>query len=138
MGKYFTTHKTEGVTVIVLDAEGDKVNKLSTGLGQDLEPLLQQLNDDTSCAGVVLISGKPDSFIVGADIDQLARVQSADEGQRLSAQAHQMLSRLAASRIPIVAAIHGSCLGGGLELALACHGRVCSDDNATQLGLPEV
>ena len=138
MGKYFTTHKTEGVTVIVLDAEGDKVNKLSTGLGQDLEPLLQQLNDDTSCAGVVIISSKPDNFIVGADIDQLARLKTAEEATTLSREGHRMMDRLASMRVPVVAAIHGSCLGGGLELGLACASRVCADSADTKLGFPEV
>ena len=139
MDKIISTHKAEGgVTVIVLDAPDDKVNKLSTALGDELAPLLEQLEHDTSCAGVVVISGKPDCFIAGADIDQLAQVTTAHQGQELSSHGQQMLDQLAAMKIPVVAAISGACMGGGLELALACHGRVCSDHAKTKLALPEI
>ena len=139
MTKILSTHKADGgVTVIVLDAPGDKVNKLSTELGDELGPLLERLEGDTSCAGVVIISGKADNFIAGADIDALARVTEAAGGEELSRHGQQMLDRLAGMKIPVVAAVHGACLGGGLELALACHGRVCSDSAKTKLGLPEI
>jgi 3-hydroxyacyl-CoA dehydrogenase/enoyl-CoA hydratase/3-hydroxybutyryl-CoA epimerase len=139
MSKLLRTHQSDkGVRVVVLDAEGDKVNKLSTQLGEELALILEQAAGDSSCAGVVIISGKPDNFIAGADIDQLSRITSAAEGQKVSAEGHRMLGRLAEMKIPVVAAIHGACLGGGLELSLACHGRVCSDAPSTKLGLPEV
>ncbi len=139
MTKMLSTHKADGgVTVIVLDAADDKVNKLSTELGDELGPLLERLEGDTSCAGVVIISGKDDNFIAGADIDALAKVTEAAEGQQLSRHGQQMLNQLAGMKIPVVAAINGACLGGGLELALACHGRVCSDSGKTKLGLPEI
>jgi 3-hydroxyacyl-CoA dehydrogenase / enoyl-CoA hydratase / 3-hydroxybutyryl-CoA epimerase len=138
MSKFFTTQKKDGVTLIVLDAEGDKVNKISTPLGVDLEPLLERLDNDTSCAGVVIISGKPDTFIAGADIDQLAKLKTVEEATKLSREGHRMMDRLATMKVPVVAAINGACLGGGLELALACHARVCSDAPSTKLGLPEV
>ncbi len=139
MSKLFTIDKSpQGVAIIRLDAPGEKVNKLSSQLGDELEPVLEQLEQDSSCSGAVLISGKPDNFIAGADIDQLARVTSAAEGEELSRNGQRMLDRLAGMKIPFVAAIHGSCLGGGLELAMACHGRVCSDSPATKLGQPEI
>jgi 3-hydroxyacyl-CoA dehydrogenase/enoyl-CoA hydratase/3-hydroxybutyryl-CoA epimerase len=127
-----------GISIVVLDAKGDKVNTLSPALGDELDPAMERLGGDTTCAGIVLISGKADSFIVGADIKQLATLRRAEEGARLSRHAQHLLDRLAAMRIPVVAAIHGPCLGGGLELALACHGRVCSDDRSTKLGFPEI
>jgi 3-hydroxyacyl-CoA dehydrogenase/enoyl-CoA hydratase/3-hydroxybutyryl-CoA epimerase len=139
MARVLTTRKADkGVLVIVLDAEGDKVNKISTELGAALHPVLENAERDSSCPGVVIISGKPDNFIAGADIDQLSRITSAAEAEKLSRDGHRMLGQLEAMKIPVVAAIHGACLGGGLELALACHGRVCSDAAATKLGLPEV
>jgi 3-hydroxyacyl-CoA dehydrogenase / enoyl-CoA hydratase / 3-hydroxybutyryl-CoA epimerase len=135
---FSVTRRDKGIAVIRLDAEGAKVNTLSTRLGELLGPVLEELSADTSCAGVVVISGKPDNFVAGADIEELSRVKSAEEGAALSRGGHEMLARLAAMKIPVVAAIHGSCLGGGLELALACHGRVCSDAEETKLGLPEI
>ena len=65
-------------------------------------------------------------------------MRSAEEGEALSRAAHAVLDRLEACRVPVVAAIHGSCLGGGTELALACRYRVASDEPKTTLGLPEV
>jgi 3-hydroxyacyl-CoA dehydrogenase/enoyl-CoA hydratase/3-hydroxybutyryl-CoA epimerase len=139
MAKLLTTRRADkGVLVIVLDAEGDKVNKISTELGAELAPALESAERDSSCPGVVIMSGKPDNFIAGADIDKLARIATAAEGEQLSRGGHEMLAKLAAMKIPVVAAIHGACLGGGLELTLACHGRVASDAAATKLGLPEV
>ncbi len=139
MGKMITTHQAEGgVTVVVIDMEGDKVNKLTAELGDELGPLLEQLAADTSCAGVVIMSGKQDNFIAGADIDQLARIKNAAEAEALSRMGQQMLDRLEQSPIPVVAAINGGCMGGGLELALACHGRVCTDHDKTVLAVPEI
>ena len=128
----------EGVAILTLDATDSKVNTINTQLGDEMAAALQQLEGDTSCAGVVLISGKPDSFIVGADIDQLSKTTSAAEGQRMSELGHEMLDRLESMKIPVVAAINGTCLGGGLELTLACHARICSDDKSTVMGLPEI
>jgi 3-hydroxyacyl-CoA dehydrogenase/enoyl-CoA hydratase/3-hydroxybutyryl-CoA epimerase len=86
----------------------------------------------------VFTSGKPSSFLAGADVSMLEKVTSSDQAAELSRATQRAFSRLANGRVPVVAAIHGPCLGGGLELALACHGRVCSDARATALGLPEV
>jgi 3-hydroxyacyl-CoA dehydrogenase/enoyl-CoA hydratase/3-hydroxybutyryl-CoA epimerase len=127
-----------GVALVVLDANDAKVNTITTQLGEELSAAIEQLAGDTACAGVVIISGKPESFIVGADIEQLSKVGSAAEGQRMSGQGHEMLDRLEELKIPVVAAIHGNCLGGGLELALACHARICTDHKSTVLGLPEI
>ncbi len=139
MGKLFTTHTADhGVTVIVLDAEGEKVNKLTTLLGAQLAPVLEQAEVDSTCTGIVIISGKPDNFIAGADIEQLARIATAAEGEAMSREGQRMITRIAQMKIPVVAAIHGSCMGGGTELSLACHGRVCSDSPETKIGLPEV
>ena len=139
MGKMIKTRKADGgVTVLVIDMEGDKVNKLTSELGEQLAPLLEQLAADTSCAGLVLMSGKPDNFIAGADIDQLAAIKTEAQGAALSRTGQQMLNSLEQSPVPIVAAINGGCMGGGLELAMACHGRVCTDHDKTVFALPEI
>ena len=87
---------------------------------------------------VVLASGKKDGFVAGANIDMLQTVRSAAEAEALARAGQRGFDALARSPKPVVAAIHGACLGGGLELALACHWRIATDDPKTQLGLPEV
>jgi 3-hydroxyacyl-CoA dehydrogenase/enoyl-CoA hydratase/3-hydroxybutyryl-CoA epimerase len=104
----------------------------------EFEGVLLRLNDDTLIKAAVLISGKPDSFIAGADIEQFLEITSAAEAERTSRMGQDLLDRLEKGRVPVVAAIHGVCLGGGLEVALACRYRVCTDHPKTTLGLPEV
>ncbi|HEX9296052.1 MAG TPA: fatty acid oxidation complex subunit alpha FadJ, partial [Polyangiaceae bacterium] len=86
----------------------------------------------------VLISGKADTFIAGADIEMLKSAATAQPAEDLCRAGHQAIARLAASTKPFVAAIHGAALGGGFEVALACQARVLSDDKKTVLGFPEV
>lgn len=88
--------------------------------------------------GVVLISKKNDCFIAGADIKMLERCKSAKEAEELALNGHRFFDQLENSPLPIVAAIKGSCLGGGLELALASHYRIAVNDKKTVLALPEV
>jgi 3-hydroxyacyl-CoA dehydrogenase/enoyl-CoA hydratase/3-hydroxybutyryl-CoA epimerase len=87
---------------------------------------------------IVLASGKRDGFIAGARIEMIRAVKDAAEAEDLSRQGQAGFDRLEQFGKPVVAAIHGACLGGGLEWALACHYRVASNDPRTQLGLPEV
>ena len=103
-----------------------------------MRTIIRQLRENKALRGAVFISAKPDNFIAGADINMIARCTSAAEAEALARQGQQIMSEIHALSIPVIAAIHGACLGGGLELALACHGRVCSDDDKTRLGLPEV
>lgn len=129
---------TDGVLVVTLDVPGEKVNTLGKGLIGEFEGLLDEVEKDASVRALVVRSGKPDSFVAGADIKDFTRIRSAEEGEALSRTGHAILDRIAACRVPVVAAIHGTCLGGGTELALACRYRVASDDPKTSLGLPEV
>lgn len=103
-----------------------------------MRAIVRQIRDNKTLRGVVLISAKPDNFIAGADINMIARCATAQEAEALARQGQQIMAEIHGLAIPVIAAIHGACLGGGLELALACHGRVCSDDEKTRLGLPEV
>ena len=86
----------------------------------------------------VLISSKPGSFIAGADIDMIAACKTSQEVTQLSQEGQKMLEKIEQSPKPIVAAISGSCLGGGLEVAIACHYRIATKDRKTILGTPEV
>jgi len=134
----FTTQIETGIAIVTFNLPGEPVNKLSSAVKTEMESLLARLREDTSVRAAVLISGKPDNFIAGADIEEFTAITNQTEAERLSFEGQETVSRLETLQKPIVAAIHGACLGGGLEVALACHYRVASDHPKTVLGLPEV
>ena len=134
----FTTELHGSIAVVTFDLPGEPVNKLTAAVKVEFEALLIRLRDDADIKGVVLVSGKPDTFIAGADIEEFTALTTQAEAERLSFEGQEMVSRVETLPKPVVAAIHGACLGGGLELALACHYRVATDHPKTQLGLPEV
>jgi 3-hydroxyacyl-CoA dehydrogenase/enoyl-CoA hydratase/3-hydroxybutyryl-CoA epimerase len=134
----FTTEVRDGIAVVTFDLPGEPVNKLNAAVKVEFEALLIRVRDDAEIRAVVLISGKPDTFIAGADIEEFTALTTQAEAERLSFEGQEMVSRVETLPKPVVAAIHGACLGGGLELALACSSRVATDHPKTQLGLPEV
>ncbi|GHF81168.1 fatty acid oxidation complex subunit alpha FadJ [Thalassotalea marina] len=137
--KTFTlTVKENKIAHVVMDVPGESMNTLKAEFADEISAILTQLKENRDLLGVVLSSGKKDSFVAGADISMLANCTSAQEATALSRQGQMMFDQLASLSIPVVAAIDGPCLGGGLELAMACHARVCSDNPKTVLGLPEV
>ena len=132
------TVRPDNIAVVTIDVPGEKMNTLKAAFAGEVRAILKQILAHKQLEGVVFISGKPDSFIAGADINMIADCRSAQEAEALARQGQQIMGDIRALTIPVVAAIHGACLGGGLELALACHRRICTDDKRTQLGLPEV
>ncbi len=130
--------REDGVGVITMDVAGETMNVLKAAFAEEISDLLAQIRSDKSLKGLVIISGKPDSFIAGADITMLDACKSAAEATAIATMGQQMFNQLEQLNIPLIAAIHGPCLGGGLELAMACHGRVATSDAKTVLGLPEV
>jgi 3-hydroxyacyl-CoA dehydrogenase/enoyl-CoA hydratase/3-hydroxybutyryl-CoA epimerase len=130
--------RSDGVAVVRFDLPGEAVNTLQASFAVEFTAMLERLARIEGLKAVVFISGKPDAFIAGADIRMLRDVERADEATQLSLRGQVALAALAAFHVPVVAAIHGACLGGGLELALACSARVASADPKTKLGLPEV
>jgi len=130
--------RDDKVAVITMDIPGESMNVLKASFADEIDAMLKQLANDSTLKGVVFISGKKDSFIAGADISMLDACQTAEQAQTIAAMGQQMFDRLEQLRLPVVAAIHGPCLGGGLELAMACHVRVASSSPKTVLGLPEV
>jgi 3-hydroxyacyl-CoA dehydrogenase/enoyl-CoA hydratase/3-hydroxybutyryl-CoA epimerase len=135
----FFRYETRGddIALVTIDLPGEPVNTLSPAVGSAFSELLERIAQDETVRAVVLASGKPD-FIVGADVKWLGSLRSVEDGERASREGQAGFDRLAAFSKPVVAAIHGACLGGGLEWALACRGRVASDAARTQLGFPEV
>jgi 3-hydroxyacyl-CoA dehydrogenase/enoyl-CoA hydratase/3-hydroxybutyryl-CoA epimerase len=138
MTSALTLEHVDGVAVVTIDLPGEPVNKVTAGLRADFAAIFDQLVGDGSIRGVVLASGKPDSWIAGADIDEFLTMQSGADAEALSRGGQELLARLESLSIPVVAAIHGACLGGGLETALACRYRIASDHPKTVLALPEV
>lgn len=132
------TRRDDGIAILSMDVPGETMNTLKAQFGPEISTLLTQIKADPLIRGLVLISGKADSFVAGADISMLDACNTAEDAKALSQQGHVVFNELASLNIPVIAAIHGACLGGGLELALACHQRVCSDDGKTVLGVPEV
>ncbi|MDZ4865376.1 MAG: fatty acid oxidation complex subunit alpha FadJ [Gemmatimonadota bacterium] len=133
-----TESRHGSVAVLTLDLPGEPVNKLNAAVKAELETAFARLRGDTSLSAVVLISGKADTFIAGADIEEFTRLGTRETFEQLSREGQVMLQMVEDFPRPVIAAIHGACLGGGLEVALACHYRICTDHPKTQLGLPEV
>ncbi len=132
------TKRDDGIAILSMDVPGETMNTLKVEFGEQVGDMLDQIQSDSAIKGVVVISGKDNSFVAGADISMLAGCKSAEEAEAIGKGGQAVFQRIEDMAVPFVAAIHGPALGGGLELALACHMRVCSDDNKTQLGLPEV
>ena len=137
----FTTMRLDledDVAIVTLDVPNAPVNTLTKTVMEEFGALFELLTNETQIRGAVLISGKPDIFIAGADIEQFLTLKSAAEAEQLSLEGQLMLGKLEKLRVPVVAAIHGACLGGGLETVLACAYRIASDHPKTVLALPEV
>ncbi|MGN6091422.1 MAG: 3-hydroxyacyl-CoA dehydrogenase NAD-binding domain-containing protein [Luteibacter jiangsuensis] len=132
-----TSEGDDGIVVLTLDREGSSANALSREVLDELDTLVERLAIEAP-RGVVIHSAKPMGFAVGADIREFveyaqtgAVLENIENGQRV-------FENLARLPCPTVAAIHGACMGGGTELALACRLRIAADDDATKIGLPEV
>ena len=127
-----------GVAMITIDCPNAPVNSLTAELQDDLPALLSIIEGDDSIKACVLRSDKKNNFVAGADINQLAALTSAEDGAKISAEGQIMMNKVENLKKPIVAAINGSALGGGAELAMACHYRIASSNPKTILGFPEV
>jgi 3-hydroxyacyl-CoA dehydrogenase/enoyl-CoA hydratase/3-hydroxybutyryl-CoA epimerase len=128
----------DGVAVVTVDVPGQRVNTLRRELAESFDAAVASVVAGAGARALVLISGKARGFIAGADLHALEAVRSAAQATELASLMQRVTDRLAGLAIPTVAAIHGECLGGGLELSLACDARIASDDSSTRLGLPEV
>ncbi|MDB5281272.1 MAG: fadJ [Bacteroidota bacterium] len=137
MAEIATIEKRNGVAIIWLDQPNEKINKVSLDFVADIDKIFQQLENDGEVKAAVLISKKKD-FIAGADIEMFQNVKKKGDFIDFTRNGHQSLFKLERSKKPVVAAVHGACLGAGTEIALACHARVASDDRSTHFALPEV
>jgi 3-hydroxyacyl-CoA dehydrogenase/enoyl-CoA hydratase/3-hydroxybutyryl-CoA epimerase len=128
---------SENIVWLCFDKADAGTNVLSPEVFAELDAHLQAIATERP-RGLVILSGKANGFIAGADIKSFTRVRTERQAQELLQTGQEVFNRLAALPFPTVALIHGFCLGGGTELALACRYRVTRDDPGTRLGLPEV
>ncbi len=131
----------EQIGWLTIDTAGAPVNTLSREAIMELETLVtrfEELAETGELAGVVLLSGKDSGFIAGADISEFDAMSDFSVLPEALKRTHALFERIEKLKIPMVAGIHGFCLGGGLELALACHYRIAVNDEKTRIGFPEV
>ena len=134
----FTVTVAEGIARAEFNLLGEPVNKITHDVGEELDKLLSDFEVNDDIQAVILVSGKDGSFIAGADIDEFVALRSRDEAYQLVRRGQRLINRIEDLGKPVVAAIHGTCLGVGLEAALACTYRIATDAPSTKIGLPEV
>ena len=138
MTSALTTDVRDGIAVVTLDVPNAPVNTFARSVRDEFTALLDRLERDESIRAAVVRSGKPDVWVAGADIEEFLGIETSSQAEALSRDGHALLERLEKLKTPVVAAISGACLGGGLEAALACAYRVGADAPKTVFGLPEV
>jgi 3-hydroxyacyl-CoA dehydrogenase/enoyl-CoA hydratase/3-hydroxybutyryl-CoA epimerase len=136
--KIITVTVEDGVAVLSIDMPGEPVNVLAPALGDEFRAVFEELSRDASVRAAVLISGKPEGFIAGADVKIIQKLTDPAATSGMSREIQEWFFRIEDSPKPLVAAIHGACLGGGCEIALACHYRIATDDPKTAIGQPEI
>ena len=131
----------EGIAWATFDREGASANALGRRPIEELERIVSAVEQgacDKSVRGLVILSGKEKGFIVGADINEFEAFQTEAQVTENIRPVNIMLDRIEKMPVPVVAAIHGVCVGGGFELVLACHYRIATRDDDTRVGFPEV
>src|SRR6266498_2804255 len=127
----------DGLGILTFDRPGEKVNTFSREVFEELSDLLLRFPREPRLRGLLIRSGKPDTFIAGADVKEFVALP-AGQIREGSARGQALFEQVARLPIPTIAAINGTCLGGGTELALACDYRLMSDAPKAKIGLPEV
>jgi 3-hydroxyacyl-CoA dehydrogenase/enoyl-CoA hydratase/3-hydroxybutyryl-CoA epimerase len=131
----------EGIAWAIFDREGESANALGRRPLEELGRIIEAVEAGArsgAVKGLVLMSGKEKSFIVGADIREFDQLDTEAKVLEALRPVNAMLDRIEKLTVPVVAAIHGVCVGGGFELVLACHYRIATRDKATRVGFPEV
>jgi len=127
----------DGIVWLSFDKADASTNVLSAEVMSELDRILDELNEKKP-AGLIIRSAKESGFIAGADVEEFTRIKDADDAMRLVKRGWDLYNKLAALPFPTLALVNGFCMGGGLELALACRYRIAVDQPGTRLALPEV
>ena len=131
----------EGIAWAIFDREGESANSLGRRPILELAAIVERVEAEArakNVKGLVLLSGKEKGFIVGADIREFENFETEAQVIESLGPVNAMLDRIERLAVPVVAAVHGVCVGGGLELILACHYRIGTRDDSTRVGFPEV
>ncbi|MFU8859960.1 MAG: 3-hydroxyacyl-CoA dehydrogenase NAD-binding domain-containing protein [Cyclonatronaceae bacterium] len=135
---YLRKEIQDSVLFMILDQPGERMNVLGREMIPEMHTLLNEIEGDASIEAVVLISGKPDNFIAGADIKLFQSLNTPEAMEQFNREGNALLDRIEAFPKPVIAAMHGTTMGGGVEVALACHYRIGTDHKDTRFALPEV
>jgi 3-hydroxyacyl-CoA dehydrogenase/enoyl-CoA hydratase/3-hydroxybutyryl-CoA epimerase len=130
--------QADGIATLWLDVPGRIVNVFNRQVFADLDAVLDRIASEPAIRVLVIRSAKPAGFLAGADLHEFAAIKSAADAWALSANGQRLFDKLANLTVPTLAVIHGPCLGGGLEFALACDYRLVIDHPKTLIGLPEI
>jgi 3-hydroxyacyl-CoA dehydrogenase / enoyl-CoA hydratase / 3-hydroxybutyryl-CoA epimerase len=131
----------EGIAWAIFDREGESANSLGRRAIEELNAIIERVEAEAHAnhvRGLVLMSGKERGYIVGADIREFENFETEQQVIDSLRPVNALLERIEKLPIPVVAAIHGVCVGGGFELILACHYRIATRDESTRIGFPEV
>jgi 3-hydroxyacyl-CoA dehydrogenase/enoyl-CoA hydratase/3-hydroxybutyryl-CoA epimerase len=126
-----------GIGVITFDVAGDAMNTWTDAAFKDFDEIIGELAKTPDIKGIIFISGKPDNFLSGANLKMISDIEKAEDVRQMLDLFHGSFVKLNAFNYPAIAAIHGHCLGGGLEFALACTARIAKEGKTTLIGLPE-
>ena len=127
----------QGIALLVFDQQDTATNVLGSEVLDELNQVIEQLRDNTP-KGLIIKSAKANGFCAGADVEEFTLVTTYEQAYEHIRKAQKIFDRLEALPCPSLCVIHGFCMGGGLELALACHYRIASEHAKTRIGLPEV
>ncbi|MCP4932741.1 MAG: 3-hydroxyacyl-CoA dehydrogenase [bacterium] len=131
----------EGIAWATFDRQNESMNTLGKRPFEELGKIVDEAENAANLGeilGLVFISGKHNNWVAGADIREFEQMKTDRDVRNFLEPAINLLDQVENLRVPVIAAIHGYCLGGGLEFALACHYRIATRDNGTRLGFPEV
>ncbi|MCA9090667.1 MAG: enoyl-CoA hydratase/isomerase family protein, partial [Planctomycetaceae bacterium] len=126
-----------GIATVIIDAAGRSMNVFDDEMLLEMEHVVTQLDRQPGLTLIVFRSGKASGFIAGADVGRIQSIPSREVALELAHRGQQLFDRIENLPAPTVAIIHGPCLGGGLEFALACRYRIAIDTLSTRIGLPE-
>ncbi|MFQ6115010.1 MAG: 3-hydroxyacyl-CoA dehydrogenase NAD-binding domain-containing protein, partial [bacterium] len=137
-GAFELVKRENGIAYLIFDLRDKKVNVLSSEVMMELSNYLDELRNSSDIKALIFASGKEDNFIAGADIAEIKDIYDPEEGAQMARMGQAIFQKINDLPFPVIAAIQGACVGGGLELALACHFRIAKAHPKTKIGLPEV
>ena len=137
--KYLNLEITKDeIAVLSIDCPGSRVNTISTGLVAEVSAVIDSVEKNDRIKALIVLSAKEDNFFTGVDLHELQRMNNLEELKAYMTKGHAILNRIETMKIPVIACIHGNCIGGGLEIAISCHYRIGADSPDTVFASPEV